>query len=535
MYLLSNSSRTPVAARLKSPIFPTDDGSTKFEPDRAQWSALVRSTSTPPAAALGLTSDEVVLFRRELLSAARHWTHRLQLIAEKHQLPAFELPASIDGHVEPRIVGTGHQPHVFHSGTIFKYDIAAQFATERRGVALSIVMDTDRGDAGRFAFPRAIDTGVAQVSSLEFATLATPASLFDNGYILPVTELTQVRHRVGRQLELLGKHAAFESFSAAMDVFTALAGQKVTEAQSIARRCLGRATQTWELPLTYLCQRAGFRQGLMHVMRDAAAFHACYNETLDEWRTRRRIRNGLNPFPRLKQRERRYELPIWAINLRNDERLAIWVEPERHRVRLFAGSQEIGLLTPDSVEWPEEAQGFLIAPRAALISMMFRTLCCDFFLHGLRGRSYDGFTDRLIANYCHMRTPQFAVASMSRLLFPDEFRRSQQAAAWHQEARYWAHHPECLLLDVELPPQDRDALAKIVGRKAELLRSIAERSGTARPTRHEHSLLQGLRRAVASILETQQAASHSLNWSPAAMEAIRYRTYPWFFHCDSRS
>lgn len=106
------------------------------------------------------------------------------------------------------------------------------------------------------------------------------------------------------------------------------------------------ANQVWELPLSRVCDIPAIRSTMLHVVRDAAAFHTCYNDTLGHWRHRRKIRNRLNPFPSLKKQGEVLELPLWAIDAESDERLPIWVEPCGSRVQLFAGTDRWGSSDP---------------------------------------------------------------------------------------------------------------------------------------------------------------------------------------------
>jgi hypothetical protein len=65
-----------------------------------------------------------------------------------------------------------------------------------------------------------------------------------------------------------------------------------------------------------------------------------------------------------------------------------------------------------------------LAPRALTLTMFFRLLLVDQFVHGIGGGRYDQVTDRIIETYFGVAAPAFSVTTAT-MFFPDAGEQSQ--------------------------------------------------------------------------------------------------------------
>jgi len=163
------------------------------------------------------------------------------------------------------------------------------------------------------------------------------------------------------------------------------------------------------------CGRAlGF---VAHLLLNAEAFAAAYNEALAAYRARRGIRGRRHPIPDLAVDGDRVELPLWLLHDHEPRRRLAVSSVGRDGIRVWAGAEPICLLprrdlrSDAAVVLSKEPGGWEIRPRALALLMYVRLFVCDLFIHGVGGAKYDQITDGVIRRFFGVEPPAFACVS----------------------------------------------------------------------------------------------------------------------------
>jgi hypothetical protein len=411
---------------------------------------------------------------------------------------------------------TGHQPVVFHAGLVCKYETVQSFADAQRLVAVSVLIDSDEGDAGAFAYPKLQDANVhaGRWPQLQVAetSWSTSPGLHSHSRLRQTAEIDAVARHVAEQLrssQCVAAATAFESVAAA---YLRFAGRGTLLANTAVRRAAGIAPRMLEIPLSVVCRFPEvqfFWRGILEAPRE---FADCCNATLKQHRERHNIRNEANPFPSLRVSEDGCELPFWIV----DQSAGI-------RRVLDQRAAESGIPTSDDdLQW---------IPRGPLISATLRLLFADLFVHGTGGGTYDQFTDELIRTWWKVEPPPFAVVSGSRYLFElerAEYRRCSDVSARMRELQF---HPQRFFGTGDFPAGTESRLRELVRARedavAALKRAREIRETGREPARQIQELADAIRETVAAafapvLTEFQQVtATQRAVWDN--------RKWPWFF------
>jgi hypothetical protein len=176
-----------------------------------------------------------------------------------------------------------------------------------------------------------------------------------------------------------------------------------------------------------------------HVMARPAEFAAQYNAALAEYRTEQGIHSPGRPMPDLQIGPDEVESPFWFHDLEGDRRERLCLRRAGNRWALRVSDHwergpradrlnepgESFVFDPAEDGWPAAGrlQRFLrerrlrVAPRALTLTMFFRLLLADQFVHGIGGGRYDQVTDKLIERHFGIEAPRFSVTTAT-LYFP---------------------------------------------------------------------------------------------------------------------
>jgi hypothetical protein len=431
---------------------------------------------------------------------------------------------------------TGHQPGIFHPGIVYKYEITDQFARAHQATAIAITMDLDTGDAGQFLVPQPADAHASAqkwpVAGTRAESLVNDGSLYHDQKLPLVGDLDELVRSVDHRLRACQVSHAADRFSTVMASYRQLAGVSAVMANSIVRRAHDLAPSMLELPLSTLCSLPDVQAWLAQVARDGEAFHRAYNETLAAWRKRRKLRSPAHPFPDLDRAGVRFELPLWRIDLSRQARHAVWAELGVGRIELSAGSERFATLDLEATPANLEPNGnTILAPRGALITVLFRMLCSDLFVHGLGGQTYDHYTDTLIERYFGVAPLAFSVASASRYLFDSQRERLMQWERFVAHQRELEHHPENYLGQGWFSPEVEQRLGIWVEQKEQLVAALREKKQRGVSAADEGRRLQALREQMKACVAAALAERFGDLKGPsqAVHEAIESRDYPWFY------
>ncbi len=370
----------------------------------------------------GMTRDHV-------LSAARSYTAEIgaqtdgqpsaqaQPDAADHQSAISSGPqhSTFDPRPSPPLLLTGHQPELFHPGVWIKNFASHQLALRHGGVSLHLIVDNDtvkkttvRAPTGSLAQPSVVhipfDRWRGEIPFEEYEV--DDESLFKS---------------FGQRLESALEPLGIEPLSRS---FWPIAIESASQTKRLAGRITAarhRQEASWgchnlELPVSRLCQTEGFHWFACHVLAQLSRFRNVYNEALDEYRRRNRIRSRNHPVPSLHKDGEWLEAPFW-----------VWTTDRPRRRQLFALQQGCNLVLSDRDQWTatlplapdREAccavevlaelgrQGIKIRTRALTTTIFTRLCLADLFIHGLGGARYDELADAIIRRFFGLGPPRF--------------------------------------------------------------------------------------------------------------------------------
>ena len=487
--------------------------------------------------------------RSRLVESAQTFILRLNAIAEETELAVNTAPLLTGDPTTQPIVMTGHQPVQFHSGLSFKYETTQQFAAENNAIAVAVIIDTDRGDAGQFSYPdvgeigdnSSADESVQPYQAvLAVDSISNSNNLFGHGKLKPAAALKSLSDTVCSSLKKLARPKTAERVEKVFREFAQLSNAKASamEANTIMRWQYGIGHQMLELPLSAI---ASFPESLMltvDILKQPHRFAAAYNSALALFREEHGIQNSANPFPNLKINEHGCELPFWVVDHNRGTRQVLEVHVDGNVTRLLANGVTVDTLadniSDDSLD-PMLLQNLQLVPRGALITVFLRLLFSDLFVHGTGGGRYDRFTDEFIRTWWNAEPPPFTVASASRYLFEDQRAELQRLQKIKSELRDLQFNPQRHFGQGVFSDSLEERLAVLVNEKglavAEL-KSMKEAGESGKEAGQQIQLMTNeIRDAVGAEFESQLAVLNAL--TPEQHDALNSRTYPWFFFTGS--
>ncbi len=376
---------------------------------------------------------------------------------------------ALAGTADAPVIVVGHQPAFIHPGVWAKHIVARRLADAMRGVAVNMVVDSDAPGDTTIAVPTEAN-GVLSVGRVRFAELPHGFAYEQIGLAdtdAQVAFETAIRRAFGSRVDNSMLPRFFEGFSraAATDwVDQAIAGRRAVEAAFDLTVVDHRISRVWCSPL------------LIDMLQHAETFARSYNQALEQYRQRFRVRGAQRPIPDLHIDADRCELPVW-IYRPHEARRRLFVHRAGDTIRLFADGEPVAEAHASALACNEKAaalvdglDGWLLRPRALTLTLWARLMLADLFVHGIGGAKYDRITDDIITGYYGIEAPRMACVSATLHLdlpAPDE-RRSHISDA-KQRARDLRFNPQRHLTpDATLVPlldRRRDAVAQAISLK----------------------------------------------------------------------
>jgi hypothetical protein len=321
------------------------------------------------------------------------------------------------GHREDQqfLIASGHQTELYHAGVWVKDVLCNALANHTGGSAYHFAVDTDSPKHLHLRWPGGGSMPITDDSALT----STPwASLLEGPTPAHVDQLesTFKEARLGWDFEPLVE-GLFE----------------VLRKQSLERPPLVKG-------LTDALHRLDWSLGLRHhavmmspvwmsepylvfahdLMARPEALAGRYNAALAAYRREQGIASPGRPMPDLHVEADRVEAPFWLDDFGGPRRERLFLRRQR-------GAWALGEFVFDpSMDGDQAGQRLLtylrqnnlrLAPRALTLTLFFRLLLADQFVHGIGGGRYDQVTDRLIAEHYRIEPPRFSVTTAT-LYFP---------------------------------------------------------------------------------------------------------------------
>jgi len=332
------------------------------------------------------------------------------------------------GHPQDALlIATGHQVELYHPGVWAKNVLLHTLQTRDSGVrGLHIAVDTDSPKHLQLRWPGgAVDlsddvrlrTGEwsGQVRQPSAAHLRKVQSRFTEA-------MTQWPFAPSIQ-------PFFDSLNASQSTHLMLP-QAVLNAAAAVDKDLGLKHDA--TLLSPLLDGDGYLALVHHIASDVERFANVYNTALADYRTEAGIDSSTRPMPDLRVTDDSIELPFWLDRLDTGDRArATVVRNDTDNLWYLLGDDAAFAFDPakngdtasDALRAFCKKQSIRLTPRALTLTMFFRLLLVDQFVHGIGGGRYDQITDRIIQNYFHTPAPAFAVTTAT-LFFPGDQQRS---------------------------------------------------------------------------------------------------------------
>ena len=416
------------------------------------------------------------------------------------------------------LIGTGHQPFLFHPGIWTKHLLIARLGAQ--ATAVNMPVDCDAAEDVGVDVP-VLGDGLRVVR--ETLSRTDPDVPYE---ALPAPELEAWQaflDRVDGHLQTLPRHTVHDVFTEFSARTARLHAPDLGAFLTLARRIHEGPRRYAEVPVSHLTRTAEFRLFVTHIFRDAARFAASYNQHLDAYRDRYNVRTAAQPFPNLTRDGPRTELPFWII--REGRRRAVFVEPAADRVRLWAGAEALAEV-PLRGE-PAGLDAVEIRPKALALTAFKRLCVVDLFVHGVGGGRYDRVTDDVLRDFFNLTPPVYAVASSTLHLPLNEFDPTEERAGLQRRLLELRHNPERVLA-APSPEQQQ-----WVEEKWRLIHRLEDPSLLRRERRETTHRIRDLNGRLAHTLVGEQASIErrlavlaEISDAPAA---ATHRGYPFCF------
>lgn len=446
-----------------------------------EWRAVMESNLKR------LKLQERESFRTQVLALAQEYTSDLAKSGKKLINEDLVLPVQQNNSIP--VIATGHQPDIYHSGILYKYKLLQSFAKKNKAIGLNVIIDTDSGEAGSIKIP-VMSAGSPDKRSVSLKAGELPL-IFQH---LPEKE--SLKEKLDEALNCLpgpARGVSIDSINDYLLKYLGLAGQPVSLAHSLMRRILVDSSNCLDVPFSHILRLDHSRAFFKSIVEDFSAFSADYNNSLNAFRQEKKIKNRANPFPNLEVANGFSELPFWILDQQKQSRFPLYVKKNHDKVHLLFDGREVPFeeLSPD----------FIIAPKAALITLFLRLYACDLFIHGTGGARYDEFTDLLMQSYFKVAPPSYVTASQNRYFFCAEIKQYEKEKKESEQRREMRFHIEKFIDNLDWPQTEKSRIQELVAAKAAYIEKIKAGKQQKQSTAEFTQGIKQIEREIAAINE----------------------------------
>jgi hypothetical protein len=246
-----------------------------------------------------------------------------------------------------------------------------------------------------------------------------------------------------------------------------------------------------------------------HLLANAGELASAYNGALKEYRDANGIDDPGRPMPDLQISGDRCEVPFWL----DDQKTQI---RQRAAVRRTGAGWKL-VINGDAFELAIGKQGaasslrdFLnqhntrLSPRALTLTMFFRLLIVDQWVHGIGGGRYEQVNDRVIQRFFGIEPPAFSVTTAT-LYFPEAVGRTRACVPCLQHEGHRLRHAVMGPEKMELVRQIADLPRRSVQRQ----RAFSEMHNRLAQAVQIHPSITNWRLTVTEAME-QSAAENRI-------------------------
>lgn len=441
---------------------PREDRTALIEPPADQVGDLLAANAARRTAyaydVQGRSLAELVhQARQELLTLAHRWTTAYR---------------DVDGsrlESATTILLAGHQPQLFHPGVWFKNFVLDGLARQHDAAAINLIVDNDTVKHNTLVVPGG-SPDAPTLASIPFDRPEAPVP-YEEWRIEDRRLFRSFGDRVAEQISPLVPDPLARQY-------WPLAARRMCRTDNLGA-CLAQSRHqlegqwgldTWEVPVSWLCQTESFAWFVAHLLAQLPRFREAYNEVVDAYRQANHIRSTAHPVPDLAIDGEWVEAPFW-----------IWSDDDPQRRRLFVRRRSDAMVLSDrqgqEVELPLRPEGdarravprlveltergIKLRSRALITTLWSRLVLGDLFLHGIGGAKYDQVTDALIARFFGLQPPGYMVVSATVYLpIPHRKTTADDLRVVERELRELTFHPELYInrddaheVDPQVDPQ----------------------------------------------------------------------------------
>ncbi len=330
------------------------------------------------------------------------------------------------GACDKPLIATGHQIEMYHPGVWVKNIVIDEVAKRVGGRAMQLSVDTDAPKHLQLRWPggsvlMSDDTGILDAAW--------------SGLVAPPTQ-----HQFEKIVFSFQSAESAWDFKSSSKIFFDEFGKHLHDHQlaSAITKSAQKLDQSLGLNVEYkiidtVLDSFGYHALVYHLAADIERFARAYNKALAEYRIEQGIKTASRPMPDLQITEELIELPFWLDDLQTRERSRAvtfrtpqgWAidAGDGGEILVFDKNKPAENAVEDLVEFLRDHQ-LRLSPRALTLTMFFRLLLVDQFVHGIGGGRYDQVTDRIIQDYFKLTPPDFSVTTAT-LYFPGAGNRSE--------------------------------------------------------------------------------------------------------------
>ncbi|HJM82889.1 MAG TPA: hypothetical protein QF720_04770 [Nitrospinota bacterium] len=330
------------------------------------------------------------------------------------------------------ILGTGHQPIMFHPGICIKNFVMAKVAKDTGAIPILFTVDSAEFAAETVPLPVAN----SDLSRFDYYLFPQRSRVtYESAEVEPADILwdrlkTIERFFFSNGLEEIDKN--YKDFLGRLSNHE-LDASTFAKRVSIMRRAWEESAEIeyLEVPISMLCRSGIFIQFFFDAVFRAKNLAEIYNSELVDYREKNKIRYPSNPVPDLEIKPNKIELPFWIIF---DKKRYKPYATEDGKVLI----EDMGKISLSSLE----IGMYSIRPRAITLSIYLRLFLSDFFIHGVGGANYDIITDMIVKRFYGFDAPVYGCVSATVFLDIDMEDPTNEIKLTNNILRKLEQHPE---------------------------------------------------------------------------------------------
>jgi hypothetical protein len=322
--------------------------------------------------------------------------------------------------IDKPIIATGHQTELYHAGVWAKLALINAAAKKIGAEALHVAVDTDAAKHLHLRWPG----GSEPLTDDPRLTTADWSGMLDG----PTPGQLQ---QVMSALQAAEWHWPFKPMANEFLAEMRRLSLEQPKLSTAITRAMHRLD--WSLGFRHqsiivspIWQSDPYLAIAHHLLSRPSEFARAYNGALADYRKSHRIRTAARPMPDLQTAPDVCEVAFWLDDLASESRQRAEVvrDGDGDRWKLMIAGDAFAL-DPNADGWESarSLQKFLrdhqcrLSPRALTLTLFFRLLVADQFVHGIGGGRYDQVTDQVIATFFQIDPPAFSVTTAT-LYFP---------------------------------------------------------------------------------------------------------------------